>query len=269
MQFSANAKINLGLFIKQKRPDGYHELESLFIPIDWCDEVSFKEAEETTFTSTGIPIPSDPNGNLILQAYHLLQKKFDLPPLNIHLEKNIPIGAGLGGGSSDASQMLLNLNEHYSLGLSKKELLEYALELGSDCPFFIENKVAIAKGRGEILDYDVIFNLRAKVLIVVPPIHISTAKAYSLVKPKEGRKSIKELVKKDVSFWQDYLTNDFEAVLCDEYGQLAKLRKTLLDSGADFVSMSGSGSAFYAIYTEEMKAVDLPSDYHQKLVQIS
>ena len=134
-----NAKINLGLFITSKRADGFHNLSSIFVGVNWCDILEFIDAKQTTFTSTGINIPSSNDSNLVLKAYELLKKEHALPPLTIHLEKIIPIGAGLGGGSSDASFMLKALNNHFSLNLTSKQLEVHALELGSDCPFFIDN----------------------------------------------------------------------------------------------------------------------------------
>ncbi|MAY84044.1 MAG: 4-(cytidine 5'-diphospho)-2-C-methyl-D-erythritol kinase [Flavobacteriales bacterium] len=266
MHFKANAKINLGLFISAKRPDGYHELESLFLPIPWCDEIQFEESEEFNFSSSGIEIPHDSNGNLVSRAYQLLKKDFDLPNISIHLKKQVPIGAGLGGGSSDAAHMLKALNEYFKLGLNNEKLAQYALELGSDCPFFIENKAAIASGRGELLEQVDLPKIPNKLLMVVPPLHISTAKAYSLIKPKQAEHSIKEILKMPFEDWQSVLINDFEGALRNEYPVLQEIRKKLLDSKASFVSMSGSGSAFYAFYENWNELPNFPEDYNvQKL----
>ena len=268
MQFKANAKINLGLFIKSKRPDGYHELESIFLPIDWSDEIEISESKTLFFDSSGIAIPDDPKGNLVIQAFELLNYHFNLPAFKIQLKKNVPIGAGLGGGSSDASHTLKALNDAFMLGLSEEELTDFALQLGSDCPFFIRNQPALAKGRGELLDHSIELNLSGYLLIVVPPIHISTARAYSLVHPTDNRPSLKELIKLPISEWQGKLVNDFEEVLCQEEPILAKLRDQLKSSGADFVSMSGSGSAFFAIYSKKPEQFDFPSGYHSFLMQL-
>jgi len=248
MQFTANAKVNLGLFISSKRPDGYHELESLFIPIPWYDEIEFFEADQFEFTASGIEIPHDHNGNLISRAYHILQADYDLPPISIHLNKLIPIGAGLGGGSSDAAHMLKALNVHFELNISEAELCNYALELGSDCPFFIANRPAIASGRGELLECIELPSIPKKLLMVVPPLHISTAAAYSRIQPKAAQYSIKEILKLPFQEWSGKLTNDFEQVLQTDFPILGEIRERLESSGASFVSMSGSGSAFYAFY---------------------
>ncbi len=261
MRFKANAKINLGLFIKSKRPDGYHELESVFLPIDWSDELEISESKSLVFESSGITIPNDPNGNLVVQAYELLNYQFDLPALEIHLKKNIPIGAGLGGGSADAAFTLKALNEGFMLGLSIEELEALALQLGSDCPFFIQNKPAIAKGRGELLDHSIDLDIKGNLLVVVPPVHISTAKAYSLIKPNDDREELAELLKLPLSDWQGRVVNDFEEVLCSEVEELNELRNMLIESAADYVSMSGSGSAFFAIYKNDIPNLDLPESY--------
>lgn len=266
MQFEANAKINLGLFIKAKRPDAYHEIESLFLPVDWSDEIEFQESDELKFSVEGIDIPHDPKGNLILRAYELLRARYDLPPLNIRLKKEIPIGAGLGGGSSDAAHMLKALNDHYQLQLSEKELRSMATELGSDCAFFIGNRAAIASGRGEMLKIVDIPQLPSYLLVVVPPLHISTVRAYSLVKPNANRPSIASLLELPMDQWQGKLSNDFEAFLCDEFPMLADLSEKLRNSDPVFYSMSGSGSAFYAFYHEKPE-LNFPDDYRYKLIK--
>lgn len=268
MQFKANAKINIGLYIKSKRPDGYHELESIFLPIDWSDEIEISESKNLYFDSSGISIPDDPMGNLVIRAYELLNYHYNLPALKIHLKKKVPIGAGLGGGSSDASHTLKALNDGFMLGLSPEDLHHFALQLGSDCPFFIENKAALAKGRGEILDHSIDLDLKGHLLIVVPPVHVSTSKAYSLITPKSNRTDLKELIKLPIHEWQGKIVNDFEEVLCKEEPILNDLRKKLRASGAEYVSMSGSGSAFFAIYSHPPKDLNMPGNYKTWLMEL-
>lgn len=268
MQFKANAKLNLGLFVKEKRADGFHEIESLFLPLDWCDLISFEEANTLSFQSSGIEIPQDPNGNLIIQAYELLKTNFDLPPLKIHLDKQIPIGAGLGGGSSDAAHMLKALNNHFQLGLSRPELEGIAAELGSDCAFFIENKPAIASGRGEILDQNIELSLKCFVLMIVPPIHISTKDAYANIKLKYERPSIREVLNKPVNQWKDNLVNDFEASIFPQHPQLQDLKKSLYDSGAFYASMSGSGSSIFGLFEKKAEHIQLPENHSYHISSI-
>jgi len=262
MQFKANAKINLGLFIKSKRPDGYHDLESIFVPIDWCDEIEITEAKGFSFDSSGIEIPNDSNKNLIVQAYDLLNYEFNLPALNIHLQKNVPIGAGLGGGSADAAFSLKALNEAFFLGIDQERLEELALELGSDCPFFIQNKPALVTGRGEVFDYNIDLDLKGyKLIVVVPDIHISTAKAYSMIEPNDQRESLRDLLKLPINEWKNKISNDFETVLCKEHKELDDLRNLLLESDPIYSSMSGSGAAFFALYKGIVPNIEFPESY--------
>ncbi|HNF72880.1 MAG TPA: 4-(cytidine 5'-diphospho)-2-C-methyl-D-erythritol kinase, partial [Chitinophagaceae bacterium] len=177
-----NAKINLGLYITARRPDGYHDLETVFYPVPLCDILECMEAPELLFESSGLPIPGDPEHNLVLKAWHVLRRDFPhLPPVHIHLHKIIPMGAGLGGGSSDAAFMLKLLNQLFTLGLANEQLLAYALELGSDCPFFIQNQPAFASGRGEILQPLSFSVPMGTIVLVYPAVHRSTAQAFQQV----------------------------------------------------------------------------------------
>ena len=269
MQFKANAKINLGLFISSKRSDGYHNIESLFLPIPWYDEIQFKRSDSFSFSASGIEIPEDPKGNLICRAYELLRADFDLPPIQIQLRKHIPIGAGLGGGSSDGAMMLKALNTDFDLGLSETALCDYAFQLGSDCPFFIANQAAIARGRGEALELVQVPQLPEKLLLVVPPLHIATQKAYSLVQPKSPVRPIAEILRMPFEQWSAHLINDFEHALVAEYPILAKIKEKLQASGSEFVSMSGSGSAFYAFYSGREIIPDFPKDFQTKVIDLT
>jgi len=244
-----NAKINLGLNITEKRSDGYHNIESCFYPIGWSDILEIIPSNKLTFSSTGIPIPGNGNSNLCLHAYHLLQKSFGIPPVNIHLHKVIPIGAGLGGGSSDGAFTLKILNEMFQLSLSIEQLELYAGKLGSDCPFFIQNKPKYVTGTGDNFQ-SVDLDMSGKYLIVIKPdIHISTSDAYAGTQPQHPTSNIKEILQnQSMSDWKDQLINDFEEFIFSNHGVIAETKKTLYERGAVYASMTGSGAAVFGIF---------------------
>lgn len=234
----------MGLHIKSKRPDGYHELETIFYPVDYCDVLEILPSEELAFSSSGIAIPGD--GNLCLDAYHLLKHDFDIPAVHIHLHKIIPIGAGLGGGSSDAAFTLKGLNELFDLQLSNKQLRAYAVRIGADCPFFIENKPMLATGIGEVLE-PIDLDLSAyHIAIVKPDIHVSTAAAYSGIVPKEPEHSLRDLIQVSIEKWQ--VQNDFEQSVFVQYPAIEELKKSLYQQGAVYAAMSGSGSSVFGLF---------------------
>lgn len=251
MRILANAKINLGLFILRKRADTYHELNSFFIPIPWYDVIELSISNKFQFLQRGIEVDGRLEENLCVRAYRLMEAKFNLPAVKIELEKNIPIGAGLGGGSSDAASVLKGLNQFFELKLSQAELMQLAASLGSDCPFFIPNRPAIASGVGDRLDFNVDVSLDAYCLAVYPNIHSSTAEAYKQVKPKSRKMGIKAYLNFAQEEWKKYLINDFETPICRKYPLLSELKEQLYEMGAFFVSMSGSGSSFYAFFKEK------------------
>lgn len=243
-----NAKINLGLNILKKRPDGYHELETFFYPVAWQEALEIVEAEKTRLTVSGIIVPDD-RDNIVLKAYQLLKSDYDLPPVQIHLHKVIPIGAGLGGGSADAAFALILLNNLFQLGINNTQLMKYAISLGADCAFFILNKPMLARGVGEQLtELDV--SLQGKfILLVYPNIHISTKEAFSNIKPKKPTTRIRQLLLKGkIHDWKHILKNDFEPGVFEKYPVLREIKKNLYDSGAIYASMSGSGSCMYGIF---------------------
>lgn len=243
-----NAKINLGLNIVSKREDGYHNIESCFYPIPWHDSLEVIEAASFAFYSYGLGIPGDTSSNLCVKAYKLLKADFDIPPIEIHLLKNIPMGAGLGGGSADGAFTLKMLNDIFSLNLTNPQLENYALQLGSDCPFFIKNQPAIATGRGEQLE-PIDLNLSGYYLAIHNPgIHISTKEAYSGVKPKESKISVSEIVQRPIEQWKDLLRNDFEASIFPNHPEIEKLKNEMYDEGAIYASMTGSGSTVFGIF---------------------
>lgn len=244
-----NAKINIGLNILGKRSDGFHNLYSCFYPVPWCDVLEIIESKRTSFSASGIKIPGDDNENLCLRAYELLASDFELPPVNIYLHKVIPIGAGLGGGSSDAAFMLKLLNDKFELGISLENLEQYAGQLGSDCPFFIRNMPGIASETGKILQSHEMDLSEFNIVLVNPGIHISTAEAYANVSFSTQPSGADDLFnKKEISNWKDVLINDFESHLFILYPQLLAIKKSLYQLGALYASMSGSGSTVYGIF---------------------
>jgi 4-diphosphocytidyl-2-C-methyl-D-erythritol kinase len=245
-----NAKINLGLHITEKRPDGFHNLETVFLPVGWSDVLEFVVADELELTTTGIQISGSIESNLVIKAYRLLQKDFGLPALKIHLHKSIPSGAGLGGGSSDGAFMLRLLNKTFNLKLSEDKLLDYSAVLGSDCPFFIVNKPVYATGRGELMNIiDLTLNGRF-VLLVKPPIEVSTAKAFQFVVPKKSSVSLVELLKLPIAEWKDQMINQFEQSVFQHYPEIGTLKQKFYELGAEYASMSGSGSCVFGLFSE-------------------
>jgi len=248
-----NAKINIGLNILRKRADGYHDLETLFYPVGLKDALEFAENGKNVvhFNSSGIELDIPPEQNIILKAYRLLQEKHTLPGLDIHLHKVIPNGAGLGGGSSDAAFFLKSLNEHFGLEISPDKLKHLAGKLGADCSFFLENTPCYATGRGEILTpVDVILK-GYHLLLVKPPFGVDTKIAYSAVVPRTFTLDFKEIITGPVTGWQDKIKNDFEPFVFAKYPELGVIKGRLTEMGALYVSMSGSGSSVYALFSQE------------------
>ncbi|MEQ9299125.1 MAG: 4-(cytidine 5'-diphospho)-2-C-methyl-D-erythritol kinase [Cyclobacteriaceae bacterium] len=245
-----NIKINLGLRITSKRADGYHNIESCFYPVPWCDALEITEANEFSFESSGLSIPGKSSSNLVVKAYEQLKKDFDLPPIKVHLLKSIPMGAGLGGGSADGAFMLKLLNEKFKLGLTDKQLESHALRLGSDCPFFIKNQPVIAKGRGEIFEA-INLNLDGKYVVLInPDLHIGTKEAYEGVIPKPSEADLKEILEStSIAEWKDSVKNDFEKSAFKLHPSLKNLKEELYHQGAHYASMSGSGSTMYGIFS--------------------
>ena len=244
-----NCKINLGLRILRKREDGYHDLETIFYPLPVRDVLETVRANELRFYPTGLPIPGDPSQNLAAKAFHLLKGDFpQLPFVAIHLHKNIPIGGGLGGGSSDGAFMLQLLNSQFQLGLTPDQLMTYAARLGSDCPFFLLNKPCLANGRGERLEPLALDLSSYSFLIVHPGIHISTARAFSLCTPSAAGPSLKDSITRPVTTWADTLVNDFEEPVFREHPVLRTIKQQLYDRSAIYASLTGSGSSLFGIF---------------------
>jgi len=251
----ANAKINLGLNVTEKRADGYHNLETVFYPAKVYDVLEITDAQETSCEIKGIDIPGNTADNICLKAYHLLSKDFDLPPQQITLLKNIPVGAGVGGGSADAAFLIKLLNDKFKLGLSIPAMEDYARVLGADCAFFIQNKPVFAHGKGDQFS-PVTVNLDNHFMVLVkPPVHVSTADAFGGLKPSISSASLKNLILLPVSEWKGNLKNDFEGPIFSKYPEIGEIKKSLYHEGATFALMSGSGSSVFAIFDD---AVALP-----------
>lgn len=269
-----NCKINLGLNIILKREDGYHDLETVFYPIAINDTVEIITntdkilSEQIQYSTSGISVTGDINSNLCVKAYYLLKSKFSqIPSIKMHLHKNIPIGAGLGGGSADGAFTLQLLNNKYQLGLSQLELINYALELGSDCPFFMLNKACIGKGRGEILT-EIALNLsNYQFLMVNPNIHISTAWAFSKIIPAVPNSPIEKIIQEPVIKWKDHLINDFQKPVVDKHPEIGLIIDLLYSSGAIYASLSGSGSTVFGIFKKATVVIPkFSKSYYIKLV---
>lgn len=252
-----NAKINLGLNITEKRADGYHNLETVFYPINIKDAVEITDAAVTSCKIYGIDIPGDPNDNLCFKAYQLVKKDYDIPAQQINLLKNIPVGAGLGGGSADCAFLIKLLNDKFSLGLSVDKMEGYARQLGADCAFFIENKPVYAFSKGDEFEKcEVDLSAWFKVL-VKPPVHVSTADAYAHVKPQKPLQSLKEMIHLHPTTWKNKVINDFEPSVFAKYPQIRQIKTSLYDASATFALMSGSGSSVFAMFDHPVKLPEL------------
>jgi 4-diphosphocytidyl-2-C-methyl-D-erythritol kinase len=266
-----NCKINLGLHILRKRSDGFHDLETVFYPLDLQDALEIVHCEqqsEVAFTLSGASLDIPDADNICVKAYQLLKKDFPtLPPVKMHLHKAIPSGAGLGGGSADGAFTLLLLNQKFQLQLTDEQLIQYALQLGSDCPFFIINKPSIGKGRGEnLMPLDL--DLSAYQFIIVNPgIHINTGWAFGQLTLKANRTPIKEIIQTPVEVWKERLVNDFEAPIFLKYPEIASIKTTLYESGAVYAAMSGSGSTIFGLFKKEsIPELRFPEHYLIKVI---
>ena len=261
-----NCKINLGLNIVGKRDDGFHDLETVFYPLQIKEAVEIIESENSQFSISGLAIEGDIENNLCNKAYQLLRKEFSqLTATHIHLHKAIPIGAGLGGGSADGAFTLKLLNKKFGLSLSEKQLIGYALQLGSDCPFFIVNKPCFAQGRGEILEQIDIDLNPYKIVIVHPGIHISTAWAFSNIKTSVPAAPLKDIIQQPISTWKNELKNDFEGPVFSQHPEIRNIKDELYQRGAIYSSMSGSGSAVFGIFEKaKTLAFPFPGNYFVK-----
>lgn len=258
-----NCKINLGLHVLNKRPDGYHDIETVFYPVPFHDVLEIiRSPQEFSFSQSGTKIDGQ---NLCIRAVELLSTRYKLPQVNMHLHKSVPVGAGLGGGSSDAAFTISAINELFQLRLGATEMLDLAAALGSDCPFFLINKPCLATGRGEILErLDV--ELKDKILLIVNPgIAISTASAYGQVQPKPAGYSLKQAILQPIQTWKEKLVNDFEMPVFRQYPEIEQIKSSLYRQGALFASMSGTGSTVYGIFEHDIDPEIEPQYFMKKI----
>ena len=264
MIFHTKTKINIGLSVLGKRNDGFHNIECIFYPLDFGDVLEVIQVEgnnQIDFESYGINIPGDSSKNLCVQAYLLLNEDYNLPSVKSALLKRVPIGAGLGGGSSDGVEMLKALNNIFNLKIPKIKLNKYALQLGSDCPFFIDSSPKLVTGRGELMK-EINLNLQDQwIVLVFPSFHVSTPLAYSLISPKKPGFNLSKINELSIEGWEDKIINDFENPIAEKHSEIHTIKKSLLENGAKYTSMSGSGSTVYGIFATKpnIKKLEYPT----------
>jgi 4-diphosphocytidyl-2-C-methyl-D-erythritol kinase len=247
-----NAKINLGLNITGIRADGFHDIETILFPVAFRDilEIVPSGKQKVEFRHSGLTIPGKAEENLCLRAYHLIRSGFQIPAVRMHLHKVIPMGAGLGGGSSDAASVIKLLNDLFSLAMTPLQMMDYAGKLGSDCAFFIDNKPVFATGRGDQFVPLKLNLTNYSIVIVIPPFHVGTTEAYERVSIKKPVESILTILKASPGDWKDRLVNDFEGSVFQRYPGILQIKENLYTAGAVYASMSGSGSAVYGLFDQ-------------------
>ena len=258
-----NAKINLGLNVVERRPDGYHNIETVFYPIGLTDilEIVPAQSGETTLSTYGNPVDCPPEKNLVMKAYRMLAEQYELPPVNIYLYKRIPDGAGLGGGSSDAAHTLTMLREMFELDITDQQLAAMASRLGADCAFFVYNRPMAAMGIGDVLT-PVEVDIKGRTLLLVkPPVAVSTAQAYSRVEPATPSQWARDVVTWPIQQWDGALANDFEPSVFALFPRLWLIKAALLDGGAHYAAMSGSGSTIYGIFDDAKVAEQVSAKF--------
>ncbi len=252
LTFQACCKINLGLLVTERRPDGYHNLQTVFYPIPLSDEIGIEESPADRLSMSGIPIEGACEDNLAMRAVRTLRSMgFDIPPLHIHLHKNIPNGAGLGGGSSDAAGIVRVLNHHYALGLSDEEMEQAVTPLGADCPFFVRSKPVYAEGIGNEFS-PISVSLKGMYLMLIKPNEsVSTREAYALIQPHMPQVPLCQLVQRPISEWRNCVCNDFERSVFPGHPVIGDIKRKLYEAGSVYASMSGSGSSVFGIFQEK------------------
>ena len=255
-----NAKINIGLNITSRRPDGYHNLETVFYPVKIHDALEILPADELSFEASGLGIPGRNEDNLCIKGYQLLKKDFDLPPVKIHLHKHIPIGAGLGGGSADAAFFIKMLNQSFQLDLNAGQMQAYARQLGADCAFFIESKPVYAFGKGDEFEPVGLDLSGYHLVLVMPPAHVSTAEAYRGVISKPADGPLKGHVMFPISDWKYVIKNDFEESVFKNHPVIRGVKAALYQAGALYASMSGSGASVFGIFKQQSDLSELEKD---------
>ncbi len=246
-----NAKINIGLNIVKKRADGFHDIESCFYPVGWSDVLEIIPASQLSFNAQGIPIPGNSDQNLCLKAFELIQQDYPIPNVEIELLKAVPIGAGLGGGSSDAAFTIMGLSDLFDLGLSEAQKIAYARRLGSDCAFFVKNIPTFCTGKGDVFE-EIPLSLADKWIVLVNPgIHISTAEAYAGIVAKRSEHDLRALLSLPIDQWEGLIKNDFEEALVNKYPYIGQIKTELYQLGAHYAAMTGSGSTVYGIFEKK------------------
>lgn len=252
---TSHCKINIGLQVLKKRIDGFHDLSTVMYPIVGAsDIVELRRSDCDGFISSGIAVDCPTDKNLCMRALRLMQNRYGIGRAEILLHKQIPFGAGLGGGSANAVAVLKLVNDEFELGLQNDTMVDLAAQLGSDTPFFVEQRPMLATSRGEILEPIEVDLSRYYIYIVKPNIAISTAMAYESVTPKMSDIDLKEMIKRPVEQWKELIVNDFEASLFEKFGQLKQIKQNFYHAGALYASMSGSGSAVYGIFEAPAKS---------------
>lgn len=256
-----NAKINLGLNITEKRPDGYHNLETIFYPIPLEDALEACPRKEGpgcySLSQSGLSIEGDAENNLVVKAYKLLDETYHLPPVDIYLHKHIPSGAGLGGGSADAAFMLKLLNRMYRLNLTDDQLEAYAARLGADCAFFVRNQPTYAEGIGNIFSPVELSLTGWQLLLVKPDIFVSTRDAFARIRPRHPERNLRDLINQPVESWKDSIINDFEESVFPQFPAIGAIKTELYHLGAVYASMSGSGSSVYGLFAPDAVLPDV------------
>lgn len=251
-----NAKINLGLNIVARRPDGYHDIETIFYPIPLQDALEVTTADRFSFRLSGNQLDCAAGDNLVIRVLKMVEAEFTLPELDIHLFKHIPSGAGLGGGSSDAAFMLKLLNEQFSLGMNDDEMELRLATIGADCPFFVRNRPVFATGTGNVFT-PISLDLSGWTLVLVKPdVYVSTRDAYAAVQPARPTMPLTEIAQRPVEEWQQLMINDFEASIFPRYPEIAAIKDLIQDQGAVYAAMSGSGSAVYGLFRQPLENVE-------------
>ncbi len=245
------AKVNVGLRVTGVCSDGFHTVESILYPFPLYDVLEFRQAESFRLELFGKPVPGKLSDNLVHRAWWLMHRRYSVPPVEVLLLKNIPPGSGLGGGSSDAAFFLKGLCEYFHLNPAPEALFEMALSLGSDVPFFLGNRPALVSGRGEILSPVDLDLSPYRMILVVPPVHLSTKEMYANVKCKKPEKPLEGLVRLPVGQWGSKVINDFEALAFARWPVLAEIKQSLLEAGALFASLTGTGSALFALFDKK------------------
>ena len=258
-----NAKLNLGLYVTARRPDGYHALETVFLPLPWTDVLEVLPAPAgqaaPSLTLTGRPIPGGVASNLCLKAYELLKANFpDLPAAQMQLHKVVPIGAGLGGGSADAAFALRAISEVFGLNLAPAQLEAYARQLGADCAFFVENTPRLARGKGDEFETIELNVSGTACAVVYPGLPISTAQAFAGIVPRAPAYPLRAALAQPMSTWRTTVSNDFEEALAPTHPVLGRIKQQLYAAGATYASLSGSGSAVYGLFADASEAPTLP-----------